>query len=366
MTQLYKPNLQGYKVLTPDGFKPFKGVSLMGIKQVIRLAFEQDVWIECTTDHKLYTSLTTYKTAEEFEIGDIVCTEKGDLKLLAVQKIDEPKAVYDLIEVSDGRKYYANGILSSNCEFLVFEETLIDSVVLAELVGREPIMKMGQARWYKHIDPAAIYVISLDPSLGTGGDYAAIQVIELPSFTQVCEWHHNATPVQAQVRIMRDIAKFIDNKCHLAGVSNSIYYSVENNTVGESALVAINELGEETFPGLFLSEPIKKGHARRFRKGFNTTHSAKISACAKLKQLVETKQMQVNSKSLISELKTFVANGITFKAKVGQHDDLVSSVLLAIRMAILLQDWDPVIYARMRDQTGLEEHDLPLPIYISF
>ena len=157
----------------------------------------------------------------------------------------------------------------------------------------------------------------------------------------------------------------LDEKFQNKGIPSSVYYSVENNNVGEAALVAINELGEETFPGLFLSEPIKKGHARRFRKGFNTTHSTKISTCAKLKQLVETRQIAINSKTLISELKTFVATGITFKAKTGQHDDLVSSILLIIRMLMLLQEWDPGIYEKLRDHTGLEEYDLPMPIYIS-
>jgi hypothetical protein len=124
-------------------------------------------------------------------------------------------------------------------------------------------------------------------------------------------------------------------------------------------------LGEETFPGLFLSEPVKRGHVRRFRKGFNTTHNSKISCCAKLKQLLETKKMKINSKALISELKTYIAQGTTFKAKEGQHDDLVASLLLNIRMIMGLQEWDPAIYEKMRDQEGLEEYDLPMPIYIS-
>jgi hypothetical protein len=251
------------------------------------------------------------------------------------------------------------------CKFLIFDETLVNSICLSDMEGTLPIIKMGQARWYKNINPACTYIFSLDPSLGTGGDYSAIEIIELPSLEQVGEWHHNMTPVQAQARILRDLIRYVDTKFQEAGASSSIYYSVENNTVGDAALVAINELGEETFPGLFLSEPIKKGHVRRFRKGFNTTHATKISTCAKLKQLVESRQMKLRSKTLISELKTYVAAGITFKAKTGQHDDLVSALLLAVRMIMLLQDWDPSIYDKMRDHTGLEEHDLPLPIYIT-
>ena len=176
------------------------------------------------------------------------------------------------------------------CEFLVFEETLINSLTLSDLndLGREPKMKMGQVRWYEDINPNASHIISLDPCLGTGGDFAGIEVFELPGFKQVAEWHHNTTPIQQQVRIMRDICRYIDDQCTLRGSNSSIYYSVENNTIGEAALVAISELGEETFPGLFLSEPIRKGHVRQFRKGFNTTHKSKISICAKLKQLIES------------------------------------------------------------------------------
>jgi hypothetical protein len=223
---------------------------------------------------------------------------------------------------------------------------------------------MGQVRWYKKIDPKCTYIVALDPSLGTGGDPSAIQVLELPSFIQVAEWHHNLTPVQGQARMLRDICKYITDECAAKGSQPTLYYSAENNNIGEAALVAISELGEETIPGLFLSEPVKRGHVRRFRKGFNTTHNSKISACSKLKQLIETKRLKLSSKSLISELKTFVAKGMSFEAKVGQHDDLVSGLLLALRMIMTLQDWDPAIYDKMREDT-YEDLVMPMPIYVS-
>jgi hypothetical protein len=250
------------------------------------------------------------------------------------------------------------------CEFLIFDETLINSISLFDLVGKEPIMKMGQVRWYKKINTDATYIISLDPCLGTGGDFAGLEIIEIPSLEQVGEWHHNTTPIQKQVRIMRDIAKHIDEQFTADGKTSSIYYSVENNTIGEAALVAISELGEETYPGLFLSEPIKKGHARRFRKGFLTTPKSKIAACAKLKQLIESKTFKIYSKPLITQLKAFVAKGLSFEAKTGEHDDLVASVLLNVRMIMMLQDWDPAIYDKMHEHVG-DELILPLPIYMS-
>ena len=251
-----------------------------------------------------------------------------------------------------------------DCEFLVYDETLISSIKLADMVGDDPTMRMGQARWYKKVNPMSTYIVSLDPSLGTGGDPAAIQVLEIPSFEQVGEWQHNLTTVQGQVRILRDICNYINDECAKKGATASIYYSIENNTIGEAALVALEEIGEESLPGLFLSEPVKKGHVRRFRKGFNTTHSSKINACAKLKYLVESDRLRVHSKPLLSEFKTYVANGVTFKAKVGAHDDLVSAMLLAIRMTLILQDWDPAIYERMREERD-DEFIMPMPIYMN-
>jgi len=244
------------------------------------------------------------------------------------------------------------------CEFLVFDETLINSVSLAEMQGIDPKEKLGQVRWYGKIKPAGTYLVALDPATGTGGDYSAIEIFELPSFEQVGEWHHNTTQVKEQIRLLKDITTYIQ-----AQGDPQIYYSVENNTIGEACLVSIKDLGEDNIPGLFLSEPIRKGHVRKFRKGFNTTHKTKMTAAVKLKSLIESRKMKIYSKPLISELKTFVATGIGFKAKVGEHDDLVSACLLICRMASVLADWDPEIYNSVSDR--LEEENLPMPIYIS-
>lgn len=363
MNQTFKPNTKNYKVLTPAGFQPFAGVSMRGLKPLLRLEFENNAWIECTFNHKLYVTHDSYKTAEELSVGDTVECLTGPIKVLSITNLERNEPVYDLIEVENGHRFYTNTVLSSNCEFLIFDETLINSIKLSELKGVEPIMTMGQTRWFKDVDPRATYLVSLDPSLGTGGDYAAIQVFEMPSMEQVAEWRHNLTPIQAQIRHLREITKYIAERGQERGGTPQIYYSVENNTIGEAALVVINDIGEDQFNGLFLSEPMRKGHIRRFRKGFNTTHRSKVTACSRMKNLVEQHKMTLKSKPLISELKTFVAHGVGFGAKTGEHDDLVSATLLIIRMAAVLADWDPKIYDKMTEK--ITEEQMPLPIFIS-
>src|SRR6056300_989177 len=248
------------------------------------------------------------------------------------------------------------------CEFLVFDETLINSLKLSAMEGATPILNMGQTRWYKKPTSQYTYAVALDPSMGTGGDNAAIQVFELPSYEQVAEWQHNQTAIPGQVRVLADICKYLQQETN---DTNGIYWSVENNGIGEACLLVINDFGEENIPGLFVSEPMRKGHVRKFRKGFNTTHSTKITACSRLKTMIENDKMKVYSKPLIGEMKNFIATGSSYQAKSGTHDDLISATLLAIRMMSVLKDWDPRVYNTFNQAEHDEDYEPPMPIFIS-
>ena len=246
-------------------------------------------------------------------------------------------------------------------EFLIYDETLIAPTKLIDLEGIEPIRKSGQVRWYKEPKPGMIYTVALDPSLGTGGDPAAIQVFEANTTTQIAEWKHNKSPIPVQVRILADIIKYVSERCQ---DNNSVYYSVENNTLGEAALISIDEYGEHNMAGVFLHEPRKTRSRRTQRKGFNTTNKTKVPACAKLKHLIESGNMTVNSKSLVSELKHFVALGVSFAAKPGETDDLVMATVLTVRMLQVLKDWHQELASNLHDHS--DEIIAPMPFIAIF
>jgi len=244
-----------------------------------------------------------------------------------------------------------------NCEFIAFDETLVDSIRLAMMEGVDPYAKQGQVRWYRPINKESLYMIGLDPSLGTGGDNAAIQVYELPGMKQVAEWMHNKTPVQAQIRILQQIAKYLADE----GVEkDNIYYSLENNTLGEAALVMLEEIGEENLIGTMLTEPRRRGMGR-VRKGFTTTHKSKLAACAKLKHWVESDKIEIASKNLLRELKTFVARGQSFSAKEGETDDLVMAVILIVRMAQEITKYDDTAFESLAEMNE-DDYDEPMPM----
>jgi len=237
------------------------------------------------------------------------------------------------------------------CEFLIADETLINPNTLIVLQGTEPTLRQGQIRWYKTPVKGNIYVIALDPSIGTGGDPAAIQVFEANSTTQIGEWKHNKTDIPSQIKLIAQISKYI---VECTNEPNNIYYSIENNSIGQAALVSLNEYGEQSIPGIFISEPGKKS------RGFNTNNKSKIAACAKFKTLLETKKMTIHSYGLISELKAFVASGGSYAAKIGDTDDLVMATLLAVRIIQQLADFHFNLESQIRDH---EEYIAPLPFF---
>lgn len=242
-------------------------------------------------------------------------------------------------------------------EFIAFDETLIDSLKLALMEHKEPYRKTGQVRWYKNIQKGKTYIAGLDPSLGTGGDNAAIQIYELPGMRHVAEWMHNKTSVQEQIRILRGMLQEIQD---VIG-DGEIYWSVENNTLGEAALVVIDEMGEENIPGTFITQPKKASGTRTHRKGFTTTNKSKLAACSKFKTWVETDKMEISSAALLREVKTFIARGASYAAKDGETDDLVMSALLVVRIAQQVAQYDETTYNELKDSFNDDEDMEPMP-----
>ena len=348
MVELLKNKL-GFEVLTDSGWQSFDGLVNKGAMHTVILTLES-CEVMLTPDHEVFTANNEKIPVEKLLPETRVKTKTGIQKVVSIKE-NAIEIVYDLINVGHDKRFYANDILCSNCEFIIADETLINPNTLIMLEGIEPISRVGQVRWYKQPTKGNIYVVGLDPSLGTGGDPAAIQIFEANTTTQVGEWNHNKTDIPSQIKLLAEINKYIAEKTN---EPNNIYYSLENNSIGEAALVSLNEYGESNIPGIFISEPGKK------RRGFNTTNKGKLAACAKFKTLLESKKLKVYSRGLISELKTFVAHGGSYAAKTGDTDDLIMASLLVTRILQQLGDYHMDLETQLRDH---DEFVAPMPFF---
>jgi hypothetical protein len=245
---------------------------------------------------------------------------------------------------------------------------LIDSRVLSTLTSKEAEFKTGEIRWWLRPEANSIYCVGLDPSAGVGRDYSAIQVWKLPEMKQVAEWMHNRSSVAFQLKTMIQILQFLDRE--IRKLPNQIgepdlYWTFENNSYGQSVIELLNEVGLDAIPGQLMSEPGQS--VNRMRRGLNTNTKTKSQAITKFKSLIESNRMQIHSKPLVSELKNYVSKGDSFAAKSGEHDDLVSSTLLIVRMSQMIGKWDDQTAATLMDNSlmdidGLQE---PMPMAVS-
>jgi hypothetical protein len=250
-----------------------------------------------------------------------------------------------------------------NCEFISSDNTLINALALTRLKAKQPLYTLGDVRFYKEISPENTYIVALDPSSGVGLDFAAIQVLEMPSMIQVAEWMHNRTPPRQQIRLMISILKFLKQKMMISenidDEDTNIFWSFENNNVGEAIISLILEIGEDEFPGALINEPLTT-FAKKYRRGLHTTNKNKVTACSKMKTFIDTDRMTINSPGLIYQLKNFVTAGVGFAGKPGIKDDLVMAMIIALRVALSIESWeafDPDVLRENPDEDSDDDGD---------
>lgn len=207
------------------------------------------------------------------------------------------------------------------CEFLSSDALLIDSIVTAqmEVTADASIYEKNDFVFFKELKDDTTYLVGVDPSTGSGQDFSVIQVFEFPSMVQVAEYRSNSMASPEVYTKLKWLLRNLEQK------NCTVYFSVENNGVGEG-IIALYQ-NDENPP---MSEFISEDGSNRY--GMVTTNKKKIKACVNLKQIVESGRIKINSKILIAELKSFVRKRQSYEAQYGSTDDCVTATLIILRL----------------------------------
>lgn len=243
------------------------------------------------------------------------------------------------------------------CMFISSDHTLFDSfdITQAELAAKrraEDFTRFDQGKdikgyipsypyrvaghkFWKKIDPTKTYLVGVDPATGSGEDYTVFQVFEFPSLIQVLEYRSNTMSSPVAYTQLKNLLKFLE------GFTKEVYFSIENNGVG-NGMISLYE-ADETPPvhSHFVSEPGAN------KLGMFTTAQNKMRAALKFKELFERGQMILNSDMLFHEMKNYVRKDGAYAANVGAHDDTISAILIIFRILQEMSNYDDNAYNKM-------------------
>jgi len=197
----------------------------------------------------------------------------------------------------------------------------------------EPIEKRGidSSYWiWQYPDYSKSYVVSADVARGDGGDYSALQVIDVDTLEQVAEYKGKIG------------TKEFGNFCvTVATEYNNALLVIENANVGWAVL---QEAIDRDYQNLFYSSKdlaivdssvsiVKRMDLKeksQLTAGFTTTQRTKPLIISKMDTYLRGKEVTLRSKRLIQELFTYIYNGSRTEAMTGYNDDLVMAYAIAM------------------------------------
>lgn len=260
-----------------------------------------------------------------------------------------------------------------DCVFLSSDALLISTQRLNKFVPEEPKFEdMGFKFWTDKIGGRGkTYLVGVDPATGNGADYTAIEVFEFPSLQQVAELRMNTVSIPLIYAKIKWLLKKL-RQPDLGRGRAEIIWSFERNGVGE-ALVAMIQ-NDESPDAAWSLDGCELFNEQNGRFGCYTTGKSKLVSCMQMKNLVEraTGGLQIKSKTLIYELKQFVAQGGSYAAKAGETDDLVMALCVVMKLLNRLSSYDDqarsMVYEMVQPSLDLDDPNVdtfgndPVPI----
>lgn len=229
-----------------------------------------------------------------------------------------------------------------DCQFLSSDALLVDSLTLINLTNTikniKPAFEIRDVIFWKEPLPNHTYLIGVDPSTGSGKDFSAIEVYEFPSMEQVAEYRSNSVSSTSIYQVLRNILFYFEKK------ESAVYFSVENNGVGEGIISLFEADEHPPLTAEFVSETGKE------RRGITTTAKSKMRCCLSLKEMIEKGTIGIKSTIMLQEIKEFVRKRGAYEARRGSTDDSVAATLVAIRLMEEISTYDQDAYNKLFSQ----------------
>jgi hypothetical protein len=318
-------NNQDIKIETPNGYETFYGVNKIKKNQYIHLKFTNDEELKCSLDHPLSTIEGIIK-AKDLNKHIEIYTKTGGCFITSSEVIHEPIELFDIVNSGLDHLYYANNIVSHNCEFLGSVDTLIAASKLRSLVFDTPISSNKGLDVYEVPNKKCEYIMTADVARGIGGDYSAFVVFDITTvpYKVVAKYRNNEIKPMLFPNVINDVAR----------AYNNAYVLCEVNDVGDQVASILNY--DLEYPNVLMcsmrgraGQIVGQGFSgNKTQLGIKMSITVKKVGCQNIKQLIEDDKLLFRDYEIISELTTFIQKKQSFEADDGFHDDLVMCLVI--------------------------------------
>ncbi len=316
---MFAENKLGYEILTPEGFKAFKGVNKRIKGNYVKLTFTDASILKCSTNHQIWGQ-RGYRAARSYKPGQQI---SGKI-LLSCELIKEKCILYDPAGVADNQSYISNDIISHNCDFLGSQYTLISAEKLVTLAIIPPIRIENGMRIFADSISNHQYFMVCDVSKGVERDYSTITVIDCTSlpYRIVATFRSNEVSPYVFPNYIYQLGKYY----------NEAYCLIETNKVDKVAYILHQDLGYDNM----IRTTYNTNHKQRLASlvagtvGVDTDKKIKRIGCLSLKQMIEQDKLIVPDEDMINELCQFVEVKESYAADPDSDatDDMVMTLVL--------------------------------------
>ena len=191
--------------------------------------------------------------------------------------------------------------------------TLISADALLSLQAKSPIYTQDGVKVYEKPEEDHNYMMFIDVAKGRGQDYSTFNVIDVSAepFKQVAVYRDNLISPLLFPDIIYKYAK----------VYNEAYVVVESNDQG--TVVCQGLYHELEYENVHVESAVKAN-----RIGVEITRKTKRLGCSAIKDIIEAGKLDIVDENTIFEMSTFVAQGQSYEASDGNHDDLMMNLVM--------------------------------------
>jgi hypothetical protein len=163
------------------------------------------------------------------------------------------------------------------------------------------------------------YYAGVDTAEGLGGsrDYSVIVILDKQG-REVAMFRNNKLKPHNFALALYDLALYF----------NGALLTIEKASGGHTVISKLFD--DLKYMNISTYETYDERNKRKYEIGFNTNAKTKSLIINDYREWFDEGLVEINSKTIIEEMKTFEANNGTFNARTGSHDDTIISICLAI------------------------------------